>query len=81
MGAIACRLKTSAVPLGEDGGSHEDHSPFGVCSRRLYGGAFNYTKGRTKMHEWGRPSGPSTELPPFKEKTRCKTRFVKTRGA
>jgi hypothetical protein len=28
---------------GEDGGSREDHSPLGVCSRRLYGGASNYT--------------------------------------
>jgi hypothetical protein len=74
MGAIACHLKTSAVPLGDDGGSREDHSPLGVCTRRLYGGASNYTKGRTKMYEWGKPSRSPSRIASFK-KTRLDARL------
>lgn len=66
--------------LGEDGGSREDYSLLGVCSRRLNGGASNYTRDVPNCAD-GRASGPPNRISSFKDHTRCNTGFVKTRGA
>lgn len=52
--------------LGEDGGSREDQSPLGVCSRRLYGGASNYTRDVLKCTNGEGQAVHPIELPPLK---------------
>ena len=52
----------------------------GVYSRRLYGGASNYTRDVLKRTNGEGQAVHPTELPLFKDNTRCKTRFVKTWG-